>query len=269
MDDIVPALYAKIEKAFQEAVASDERILSFINKLNAGTATIHDVSLYASYLGDHAAEALKEFVTPDALPDGKMYYNIAERLISPLMKNNHHLSNDAAVNVQKEIDASDNVGIEPIASTYPDGRVKSIINAVSKDGIDYTEMISKMDGPIRNTSQSFVDDFIKENAKFRYKAGMSPKITRTLVGGACEWCRNLAGTYNYPDDVPKDVYRRHDSCRCTVTFKNGDMLQDTRTKMRWKPTGDELDTMSTIGIRTQAIKDIVDANIKALTSQEE
>ena len=45
MDDIVPALYAKIEKAFQEAVASDERILSFANKLNAGTATIHDVPI--------------------------------------------------------------------------------------------------------------------------------------------------------------------------------------------------------------------------------
>ncbi|WP_205422898.1 hypothetical protein [Granulicatella sp. zg-ZJ] len=53
------------------------------------------------------------------------------------------------------------------------------------------------------------------------KHGLSPKIIRTHTGNCCDWCRNLAGVYDYPK-VPKDVYRRHGNCRCTVDYKPGD-----------------------------------------------
>lgn len=43
-------------------------------------------------------------------------------------------------------------------------------------------------------------------------------IRRTSVSDTCNWCKNLAGTYEYPDNVPKDVYRRHENCRCQVTY---------------------------------------------------
>ena len=38
-----------------------------------------------------------------------------------------------------------------------------------------------------------------------------------MVGGCCDWCRSLAGTYSYPN-VPPDVYKRHRNCRCTVDY---------------------------------------------------
>jgi len=76
------------------------------------------------------------------------------------------------------------------------------------------------ESPIRET----------ENAEFHYKSGMSPKIIRKETGKCCKWCKNLVGTYRYPD-VPKDVYRRHQNCRCTVEYipKKG-VRQDVHTK---------------------------------------
>ena len=46
---------------------------------------------------------------------------------------------------------------------------------------------------------------------------------------------NLAGTYEYPDDVRDEVYHRHRDCRCIVTYDpgNGKTVQDVHTK-KWQ-----------------------------------
>jgi hypothetical protein len=50
-----------------------------------------------------------------------------------------------------------------------------------------------------------------------------------MHGKGCRWCRNLAGEYSYPD-VPRDVYRRHDNCSCTVTYVTEKGTQDVWNK---------------------------------------
>ena len=69
---------------------------------------------------------------------------------------------------------------------------------------------------------------------------MDVVIVRKLQGGACAWCRNLAGAYGY-EDVPADVYRRHDNCRCTVTYKSGKYLENVWTKKNWTADDKELE----------------------------
>ena len=69
-----------------------------------------------------------------------------------------------------------------------------------------------------------MDDCVRENADFQYKAGLSPKIERRTVGKCCEWCSKLAGTYEYDDvkDRGNDVFRRHKNCHCIVSYNPGD-----------------------------------------------
>jgi len=87
-----------------------------------------------------------------------------------------------------------------------------------------------LDDPIVNFSQSIVDDSIDKNAKFQSKVGLRPIIKRRTFGHACEWCRNLAGTYEYRD-APDDIYRRHQRCRCTVEYDPGNgRMQDVWSK---------------------------------------
>lgn len=72
--------------------------------------------------------------------------------------------------------------------------------------------------PFRNFCHSFYDEFVEQNVAFRHRAGVKSLIIRRNLGGCCDWCQNLAGIYVYGEE-PKDVYRRHDSCRCLVTSK--------------------------------------------------
>lgn len=46
------------------------------------------------------------------------------------------------------------------------------------------------------------------------QSGKHPTVTRMTVGAkTCQWCRNLAGTYENPGP---DVFRRHSSCDCRI-----------------------------------------------------
>ena len=238
--DIVPELLQKIQDDFQKAVSADENIRKFLKKIRDGTATMDETSLFARNLGDILVEILKKDITQDVLPDGRMYYNIAERTIKPVLMKNYELTNEAAKVVQKAIDQENGIGLNAMSGTFPDERVETLVSAISEEGIEWEEVERRMDEPVRNISQSFLDDFIAMNAKFRYREGMDVVIVRKLQGGACAWCRNLAGAYGY-EDVPADVYRRHDNCRCTVTYKSGKYRENVWTKKNWTADDKELE----------------------------
>ena len=53
------------------------------------------------------------------------------------------------------------------------------------------------------------------------KAGAKAVIVRKEIGSCCDWCRSLAGTYDYSaGQYPDDIFRRHENCRCIVTVSN-------------------------------------------------
>lgn len=88
--------------------------------------------------------------------------------------------------------------------------------------------------PFRNFCHSFYDEFVEQNVAFRHRAGVKSLIIRRNLGGCCDWCQNLAGIYVYGEE-PKDVYRRHDSCRCLVTSKfEGKGYQDVWSKKEFR-----------------------------------
>ncbi len=83
-----------------------------------------------------------------------------------------------------------------------------------------------------NITGSFQTDYIKKNAEFRNKAGLNCYIERKDGHNCCDWCSKLAGRYRYPDEVPKDVYRRHDNCTCDVSYVSEKGRQNVHSK-RW------------------------------------
>lgn len=72
-------------------------------------------------------------------------------------------------------------------------------------------------GVLTNYTESVVDAKIKANYEFQGRAGLYAQVDRVTVGKTCRWCRDLAGTYVYPD-VPPDVWRRHDNCNCVIRY---------------------------------------------------
>ena len=117
-------------------------------------------------------------------------------------------------------------------------RIDGIVNKISEYD-DFAEGKWLLDEPIKNFTQSIVDDTIKTNADFQYKSGLTPKIVRKEVGSCCDWCKEVVGVYEYPD-VTKDVYKRHRFCRWTVEYFPGDgRKQDVHTKKWVDPDGND------------------------------
>lgn len=219
MNDIAPALLEKIRGDFQSKFDQSEKISRMYAKVRDGTATYVEANEFAVETGEILADAYKKNLSSEILPDGKMYYNIAERVIGPTMTNNYELITEVTDQVQRSLNESANVGIKPITPELNQDRIDGVINKVSS-AENYDDVAWVLDEPVKVFSQSIVDDAIKSNIEFQYDAGLSHRIIRTSTGKCCEWCQKLAGTYS-DEDTPADIYRRHDYCRCTVEYVIG------------------------------------------------
>ena len=94
-------------------------------------------------------------------------------------------------------------------------------------------MRRRMSSTPENITHAMADDYMKANAEFRSKAGIDTYIERRDDGKCCPWCSGLAGRYRYPNQVPRDVFRRHDNCGCLVSYVTpGGMRQNVHSK-RW------------------------------------
>ncbi len=233
MEDIAPSLLKAIQDDFGRLFKKSGIITSLYEKVRDGTATYVEANDFAIETGRILAEVFKNNISSEVLPDGKMYYNIAKRTVEPMMKNNYDLITDVTDQVQQALNEAANIGIKAITPELNQDRIDGILNKASSADV-YDEVAWVLDEPMVNFAQSIVDDAIKANAEFHSKAGLKPKIVRKVSGNCCDWCKNLAGTYSYPDNVPDDVYRRHQRCRCTVDYMPGDgKVQNVHTK-QWQ-----------------------------------
>lgn len=243
--DIAPELLKKIQADFQSNFDKSKVISGLYAKVRDGTAAYSEANNFAIEVGRILADAYQNNLSSDILPDGRMYYNIAQRIINPTMYNNYQLITGVTSNVQRSLNEAAGLGIQPVTPQINQDRINGIINRVSEEeAFDNVAWI--LAEPVVNFSQSIVDDAIRENVKFHADAGLQPRIVRKLMGGCCEWCRAVAGTYTYPD-VPKDVYRRHQRCRCTVDYHPGDgKVQNVHSKI-WSKARIAEDTIEYMG----------------------
>lgn len=249
MADIGAELLGKIRAEFQKTCKADKYIQSVLKKIDGGTAKMEEVAMLSKQLGFRASQAIGAHVNVAALPDGKMYYNIADTILTGVLKDNYDVINSAAAECQKALDSQTGINITPQQAAFPTERVQAVVNAASVPDIAEEVMIRRMTAPAQNITESFYNDYVQTNVKFRSDAGLDCYIIRNDHGGCCEWCAKLAGKYHYPEDVPKDVYRRHDNCGCTVTYLNGRKAQNVWSKTKWNISDEELEQMKTAGSR--------------------
>lgn len=231
-DDIALQLLQKMQQSFEELYRADRKIAAILTKIEAGTATHMDTQAYAARVGDLVSTVMVSKLNSGVLPDGKMYYNIAQRTILPAMQTGHQMITTTADEVERELRRRAGIGINPRWPGMDEGRVKAIIEKACS-GENFDDVAYVLDEPVKNTMQSFVDDFVRNNAGQLKQMGMRPKITRRVVGSCCEWCAALAGTYDYGTEPKPDFYRRHDHCRCAVIYDPGTgKVQDAHSR-KW------------------------------------
>jgi hypothetical protein len=225
MEDIAPALIEQVNKAFKAEYSTSKKIKRLLERIKSADANYVDANAYAEEVGDILKRAFEKFVSSDALPDGKMYYNIADRLLRETLGNNYKLIADASETVQTALNRASDIGMKAIRPEMEEDRLKNLIDRISNE--EYYDDIRRMiEEALVNYSQSVVDDSIRANVEKQYQAGLKPILTRKAAGGCCEWCQKMAGTWDYEELKQTwdyyEVFRRHDACRCTIVYDPGD-----------------------------------------------
>lgn len=125
--DIVPKLYEAIKTDYLQNISKNRKINAFLRRLEAGTATGEQVSLYSAELGKCAADALAKHLTEENLPDSRMYFNIGDRTIRPILEDVHARVMDAAQQVQEQEDKKAGIGMKSVRPEFPAARVRDLI----------------------------------------------------------------------------------------------------------------------------------------------
>lgn len=235
--DIAPDLLARIRKDFLELAGEPPAADSY-------TAAAE----YAERVGAALAEALRRNLTADALPDGRLYWNLADRVVRPLLEDAYARITDVAAVIQQTLNQQAGLGLAPQRTVPDPDRVDGLLNKLSQ-AEHFEDVQWVLDEPVCTFSRMAVDDTLKANVEFQGKAGLRPRVVRTAESRCCKWCAALAGSYDYPH-VPKDVYRRHERCRCRVEYDPGEGRRQNVWNKTW--TEDE----ETRQHRIQKIQDL-------------
>lgn len=251
VEDIVPSLLKKIKSEFESARLDSEVLKDLLSKLHHSKASYLDANKYAIEIGEILSKALGASLTNETLPDGKMYYNIAQRVLADVLGRNYELVSDYTEQVQKNLNSEAKIGLTAQVPELNQDRIDGLVNRLaSEESFDDVRWL--LEEPVVNFTQSIIDDSIQKNAEFHHKSGLQPEIVRKSAHHCCEWCQEVQGTYKYPR-VPKDIYRRHQRCRCTVDYdpKSG-KVQNVWSKA-WSKSdkSDKIEARKNIGIQSE------------------
>lgn len=248
-------LLATIQQMFSSGSRFDPKLRTLAGRIRDGT-NYEDANEYAARLG----ELLSRVLTKNMAGTAPISEETARAILTPMLTLDHAMVSEVVNTVQQNMNNALNIGLKPQIPALDTNRIEGIIKKVSSyETADEAMWVLKE--PVVNFSQAVVDQAVRDNATVFRKVGGSPKIIRKTEPHAvvtkehtvyskkgkpykymrtyeepCKWCESLAGVYDY-DDVKgtgNNVYRRHASCRCTVTFADGEFRQNVwKHKETW------------------------------------
>lgn len=143
MIDIGTDLSEKINKELEKKIAGNTEVRKIYSKVKSKAGTQEDVIKLSQILGDLASNVLISNLTIDKLPNGKMYWNIAEKTIKPVMQSIHKIVNSVAGEVLSMERKKQGIGIKPEEALFPEERINSLIAQIVRtfddEDIDETE----------------------------------------------------------------------------------------------------------------------------------
>ena len=254
--DVLPSILKEVQERFERDFGKSEIVRNAFAALKGKKATYKTANEFAIEIGEILSKALGTSLSADKLPDGKMYYNIAQRLLTDVLGRNHELVSGYASDVQKNLNDEAKIGLKVQVPELNQDRIAGIVNRFSSEE-NFEDVSWLLGEPIVNFTQSIIDDTIRKNAEFHAKTGLVPTISRHSTRRCCKWCDSLVGNYIYGEE-PNNFYRRHQHCTCVIDYhpKNG-KVQNSWTKKIRNESSDELENRKRMNI------DVRDNNRKA------
>lgn len=230
--DIGAELLLEIEKRYERGIAENKLFRDTAAKINLGRGSFHRANIYAKEAARELSKAFQSVLIPEALPNGRIYWNIAETAIRPPLE---AVGLDVQQMTAKVIDMLNEkagIGMKAAFPGINQDRIKGIMDAVTaqENALDAAPYLGE---PVTNIMQHAVNDMARHNARTQYESGLQPKIVRSGGAQCCEWCAALEGTYDYPVKNP-EVWQQHQFCRCEVAFVPAKGSKQRGFAARWR-----------------------------------
>lgn len=225
-EDIAPALLDKVQKAFKSNLKAAGVNRSDLLK-RARDGTLKSITPCSEKIGKALSKSFVEVLTPDAMPDGTFYYNIARKTMIPPIKEAHKMVSDVADEIQATNNAKWGIGIKPVRPPIEMDRVDGIIDLLT-DGF-FADNVDYFVEPIKNLVNHFGDHHVEKNAEFMENTGVGIVVVRTADAKACDWCKEREGMYDgYGEAQENEAFARHEGCVCELEIRG----KGTSGKMR-------------------------------------
>lgn len=220
--------FDEIRAVTSELIRSDRQAAAILKKIASGKATFADTMKYSLICSKVTSKQLASVIGE---PDEGL-----EELAGALLRDRYDDINTSCSAVQRALDEKNGLHLAPQKAAFPSERVAKFAHSLIDPTVsDETIKRRAKSGPA-NITMSFHDDFIKENADFRTKAGLECYVERQTDGKCCPWCSAVAGRYLMREQ-PKDLFRRHDNCECVIIYDEkvlrGQKGENGRRGRRW------------------------------------
>lgn len=218
--------YEQLHAAIESRIASDPQLRALRKKISQGTATLAESSKYSQLCAQIMGQKLSGQVL--GLSD-------REGVCTQLLHDRYSDVNQVCEQVMRSVDERAGIAMNPRHAAFPAERVQQLAHSLTDPTVPDETIQRRANTGAANVAISFHDDFVDENAAFRSDAGYECYITRVVGGASCSWCSAMAGRFRYDwEEMPEDIFRRHDNCTCTVTFEQGAFRQDVWSKRSWE-----------------------------------
>ena len=214
-------------QAILEAEAADSELTEILEKIRNKTATFQDTQRYSFRSAEIRAKILSQHLSPAGSGQN-------EESCYQLLQDQHKDVNQKAAAVQKILDEKQNLHISPAIAAFPAERARKASHSLEDKTVSQEVLQRRAENAIANIANSFHDDYIKENASFRQKAGLTCHVNRIGASKCCAWCAEVAGRYEV-SRAPADFWRRHDHCSCQIIYETSKFRQRlSGTGRGWK-----------------------------------
>ena len=225
--------FDEIRAVTSELIRSDRQAAAILKKIASGKATFADTMKYSLICSKVTSKQLASVIGE---PDEEL-----EELAGALLRDRYDDINTSCSAVQRALDEKNALHLAPQKAAFPSERVAKFAHSLIDPTVSDETIKRRAKSGSANITMSFHDDFIKENADFRTKAGLECYVERQTDGKCCPWCSAVAGRYLMREQ-PKDLFRRHDNCECVIIYDEkvlrGAVGANGRRGKKWTDSGE-------------------------------
>ena len=135
MEDIAPGLLEEIQRLYQSGKNASEVLQEISQMLQDGRITYADANRAAREIGKVLSGAYQTVLSSEVLPDGRMYYNIADRVVGTTLTEAYGDVADIAEQTQNILNRNAGIGLKAVRPELNQDKVKGIVNRLSSEAV--------------------------------------------------------------------------------------------------------------------------------------